>query len=166
MAKSASLPIVNCKKCPSKKETNFWSSDGWDRMSDWVCDAANKTIAKSVEWHNNIAIPDWCPILKKDTEETKRELVFLVTITEPNSIKNKIFSSEALVLEALSLFYLNQFKTWRKTQTEVTDQTLLDEHEKQFLSVVSFEQLNELRSRYYNSFSYFFTQEIYIDEGF
>lgn len=59
------LPITHCKDCPFMKETNHWSSDGWDMMSDWVCEkAGGKKISLSVEWHDikKIGIPDWCPL--------------------------------------------------------------------------------------------------------
>ena len=47
----AYIEISSCKDCPFKKETNHWSSDGWDRMCDWVCTKENnKTIQGSVEW--------------------------------------------------------------------------------------------------------------------
>ena len=64
------MEIKNCKGCPHKEDTNFWSSDGWDRMFDWVCfydKALPKKIQGSVEWHeeSDIEIPDWCPILIK-----------------------------------------------------------------------------------------------------
>ena len=65
------LEIVSCKDCPFKKSTNFWSSDGWDRMEDWVCTKSNeKKIAGSVEWHeeSKVPVPDWCPILIEGTK--------------------------------------------------------------------------------------------------
>lgn len=64
----AMLEIKSCKLCPNKKEANHWSSDGWDRMCDWVCSAKeDRKIAGSVEWfdESQISIPEWCPILEK-----------------------------------------------------------------------------------------------------
>ena len=58
------LPITSCQQCPNLKKTNQWSSDGWDRMEDWVCIKVNdRKIAGSVEWHEEkkIRIPSWCP---------------------------------------------------------------------------------------------------------
>ena len=66
------LPITHCKDCPFKKETNQWSSDGWDRMEDWVCEkAGGRKIQGAVEWHeiNKIKIPDWCPLPNVGTKE-------------------------------------------------------------------------------------------------
>lgn len=65
------LEIVNCRQCPHFKTANQWSSDGWDKMEDWVCDKNNKIIQESVEWHeeSKIDVPDWCPI--KLNEENK-----------------------------------------------------------------------------------------------
>lgn len=66
------VEIRNCKNCPHMKETNFYSTDGWDQMYDWICTKANgKTIAGAVEWHeeSKITIPDWCPISIKETQE-------------------------------------------------------------------------------------------------
>jgi hypothetical protein len=40
----------------------------WDRMEDWNCQAMpvddnehGKIIASSVEYYDNIPVPDWCP---------------------------------------------------------------------------------------------------------
>lgn len=58
------LEIESCKQCPAFKTGNFWSSDGWDRMVDWMCkDMEDKKIQGAVEWHeeNKIKIPEWCP---------------------------------------------------------------------------------------------------------
>lgn len=63
------IGIKNCKECPHFKTENQWSSDGWDRMEDWVCGKENKKIQGSVEWHEerHIQIPEWCPNkIKKD----------------------------------------------------------------------------------------------------
>lgn len=67
MAKAKiTIEINNCKSCPYFKTGNHWSSDGWDRMEDWICTKSDpeKTIQKSVEWHDEskITVPDWCPI--------------------------------------------------------------------------------------------------------
>lgn len=61
------LEIDSCKQCPNFSEANPWSSDGWDRMIDWVCKKNGQKIQGAVEWHeeNKIGVPDWCPILKK-----------------------------------------------------------------------------------------------------
>lgn len=68
MSNKAYIEISSCKNCPFKKETNFFSSDGWDRMCDWVCtknqEGEAKKIQGGVEWHeeDKIKVPDWCPI--------------------------------------------------------------------------------------------------------
>lgn len=62
------IEIKNCRNCPNLKTGNFWSSDGWDRMEDWMCKLMDdKKIAGCVEWfeESKIAIPEWCPILIK-----------------------------------------------------------------------------------------------------
>ena len=60
------LEINSCRDCPFFTTANQWSSDGWDRMEDWMCKHSDphKKIEGSVEWHeeNKIEIPDWCPI--------------------------------------------------------------------------------------------------------
>jgi hypothetical protein len=58
------VEIQSCKECPHFDTANHWSSDGWDRMEDWVCKKAGKTIQGYVEWHEEkkIKIPEWCPI--------------------------------------------------------------------------------------------------------
>ncbi|CAB4196694.1 hypothetical protein UFOVP1290_214 [uncultured Caudovirales phage] len=66
--KIVSLPIKSCMDCPHHKESNPFSTDGWDRMVDWFCTASNdKKIAGGVEWHEEkkITIPEWCPLEDK-----------------------------------------------------------------------------------------------------
>ena len=59
------IDITSCKQCPHFLTENQWSSDGWDRMEDWVCNDndIHKKIQGGVEWHeeSKIAIPRWCP---------------------------------------------------------------------------------------------------------
>jgi hypothetical protein len=60
------LEIKNCRECPNFKTGNRWSSDGFDRMEDWLCTKCDgKKIQGAVEWHeeSKIEIPEWCPIL-------------------------------------------------------------------------------------------------------
>ncbi len=56
------IEIKSCKECPFFSEENPFSSDGWDRMIDWVCTKKVKNIAVAVEWHEDINVPEWCPI--------------------------------------------------------------------------------------------------------
>jgi len=61
------IPVTHCRKCPYKDEINHWSSDGWDRMCDWVCtnfSGEPRKIQGGVEWHeeSKIELPDWCPL--------------------------------------------------------------------------------------------------------
>lgn len=58
------IEINSCKECPFFKTGNHWSSDGWDRMEDWICTKNGNTIRHSVEWYEErkVEIPDWCPI--------------------------------------------------------------------------------------------------------
>ncbi len=65
------LEIISCNKCPKMDERNPWSSDGFDRMIDWHCTEADRKIAGSVEWHDKIPIPEWCPLLCKDEIKTE-----------------------------------------------------------------------------------------------
>jgi hypothetical protein len=59
------IEIKSCKECPNFKTGNQWSSDGWDRMVDWVCEATgeDRIIQGDVEWYeeSKIQIPEWCP---------------------------------------------------------------------------------------------------------
>jgi hypothetical protein len=68
------LEVVSCKQCPKMDLRNPWSSDGWDRMIDWHCTAADRGIAGSVEWHEErrITIPDWCPLTCKECTDVKQ----------------------------------------------------------------------------------------------
>ena len=77
------IEISSCNQCPHFKTTNQWSSDGFDKMDDWVCtkhpensmrkyhgntviseNEPGKLIQGAVEWHeeSKIKIPEWCPI--------------------------------------------------------------------------------------------------------
>ena len=58
------IEIPNCKSCPHFKTANPFSSDGWDRMEDWICGKTEKKIQGAVEWHeeSKIQVPAWCPI--------------------------------------------------------------------------------------------------------
>jgi hypothetical protein len=69
------LQMEICQDCPNMETANPWSSDGWDLMVDWVCKKANRTIQKSVEWHEvkKIEIPDWCPMSLENFDSTKVE---------------------------------------------------------------------------------------------
>lgn len=59
------IEIKTCKDCPFFDIVDTYSTDGWDRMEDWVCTKMNPTqeIASAVEWYEekDIKIPDWCP---------------------------------------------------------------------------------------------------------
>ncbi len=57
------IEINSCKQCTHFKTDNQWSSDGWDKMEDWICKKINKKIEGCVEWYEEkkIKIPDWCP---------------------------------------------------------------------------------------------------------
>ena len=58
------IEIESCKKCPNFKTDNKCSSDGFDRMEDWICTKIDKKIQGAVEWHEEkkIEIPSWCPL--------------------------------------------------------------------------------------------------------
>jgi hypothetical protein len=64
------IEIKSCKECPHFDTANHWSSDGWDRMEDWICtkDGKDRKIQGAVEWfeESKIAIPDWCPLKTKE----------------------------------------------------------------------------------------------------
>lgn len=102
------LSDVKCKTCQYKKETNFWSSDGFDRMYDWVCSAHNNdTIASSLEWHDEsrVQLPTWCPRIK--VSATEKELVYVVTINKVS----KPFSSESFAFDAVVDFLRQHFES-------------------------------------------------------
>lgn len=56
-----SIEIKSCKECPFFQRGNIWSSDGWDRMHDWICSKSGNKIQGAVEWHeeSKIDIPKW-----------------------------------------------------------------------------------------------------------
>jgi len=63
------IDIKSCKECPFFKTTPYPTSDSWERAENWWCSwfsqkkcEADKKIAGYVEWHDDIKVPDWCPI--------------------------------------------------------------------------------------------------------
>lgn len=60
------IEINSCRECPFFKTSNEWSSDGFDKMQDWICTKLNpnKKIKTNVEWfeYSKINVPEWCPI--------------------------------------------------------------------------------------------------------
>lgn len=64
------IEIKSCKECPFFKTANYYSSDGWDAMEDWICTKSDKKIQGAVEWHeeSKIQIPDWCEIKIEENE--------------------------------------------------------------------------------------------------
>lgn len=76
--KNIVIQINNCKTCPFFKTGNYYSSDGFDRMEDWICTKLDKKIQGGVEWHeeNKIAIPDWCPISLDNIKEDSIKQIY------------------------------------------------------------------------------------------
>lgn len=64
MVMKIQVEISGCRDCLHLMKTNQWSSDGWDRMEDWVCGRSGIKIRGCVEWHeeSKIEIPEWCPV--------------------------------------------------------------------------------------------------------
>lgn len=60
------IEIINCSQCPHFEITNVYSTDGFDRMSDWHCRKKDKKIEGAVEWHDKVEVPEWCPIKIED----------------------------------------------------------------------------------------------------
>jgi len=62
------IEIKSCKECQHFKQSNEYSTDGWDRMADWICTKADKKIQGAVEWHEEtkIEVPEWCPVVIND----------------------------------------------------------------------------------------------------
>lgn len=62
------IEINSCKDCAYFKTDNYYTTDGWDVMEDWICKKMNKKIQGCVEWHeeSKIRIPDWCPFKNKE----------------------------------------------------------------------------------------------------
>jgi hypothetical protein len=68
------IEVERCAECVHKYADNFYSTDGFDSMEDWRCEAyidpetgKGKKIQGAVEWHEekHIKIPGWCPLLEK-----------------------------------------------------------------------------------------------------
>ena len=60
------LNIKTCKECPHCIVTDY-STDGWDRVEDWLCKKKDRDIIIGVDWHRtkNVRVPKWCPVLTK-----------------------------------------------------------------------------------------------------
>jgi len=86
------LPINSCKECPFFKTGNQWSSDGWDRMEDWICTKhePEKVIQGSVEWHEEkrINIPDWCPLPNDKFKKAIIEELVGVVLQNPDMVSD------------------------------------------------------------------------------
>jgi hypothetical protein len=56
------VDITNCRECPHFKRHDY-STDGWDRVSDWHCTKADKAITSCIDWHEESRepVPTWCP---------------------------------------------------------------------------------------------------------
>ena len=67
----SNIVIKSCKECPNFTTTNHWTSDGWDKMDDWMCTKENKKIQGAVEWfeESKIQIPEWCPLINIDNKK-------------------------------------------------------------------------------------------------
>ena len=64
------INIKNCSECPYFKEERMYTADSFEMPFDWFCKKANgKKIAGYVEWHDKVAIPDWCPCKITDKKE-------------------------------------------------------------------------------------------------
>jgi predicted Zn-ribbon and HTH transcriptional regulator len=62
MATEIKIEIKDCSECPFFKEERVYTEDSFEMPFDWYCNKAHgKKIAGYVEWHDKIAIPDWCP---------------------------------------------------------------------------------------------------------
>lgn len=92
------LTLESCRQCPYFITNNQWSSDGWDRMEDWVCTktSPNTVIQGAVEWHEEkkIKIPDWCPCLFKNVKAPPKKWYEGLTVDElPRYVKyeNKVY---------------------------------------------------------------------------
>lgn len=166
---SKKLPVlkIECSSCPNKVETNPFSSDGWDRMVDWICIAAeDKKIAGAVEWRDKVQTPHWCPLHK--STETPREHVFLVTLDEIylsgdrfplSEERRRIFSSESHALEALIEEY-KKFANRLDQKDKESKLAIFDDITK--ISTISDFQTAVSQVGWFS----FSIKEIYINEGF
>jgi len=158
--------LTHCKSCSHKKETNHWSSDGWDRMCDWVCSAAdNKQIAESVEWKDekHIKVPAWCPIIP--ATETAREVAYIVKIVYKIKPQYRVCSSKAMGVEILVDFI-------RRVVIPETMNNSMNILMKELDGLSTFNEVSKFVESSLKGAAirpYFFaftTHECYVDEGF
>lgn len=55
------IDIKDCSECPFWESERVYTADSFEMPYKWTCKKANRQIAGFVEWHDEIAIPEWCP---------------------------------------------------------------------------------------------------------
>lgn len=68
--------MKKCQICKYKTTGNFYSTDGFDRMEDWMCSKMDKKVIQgAVEWHEEkyIKTPIWCPIFGEKIKQLLRK---------------------------------------------------------------------------------------------
>lgn len=95
------IEIKKCSECPFFKEERVYTADSFEIPFDWFCKKAHgRKIAGYVEWHDKIAIPDWCPCrIDKPTIETLQKKIFKSNVVYFNGkiCKNRYGAEEIIV---------------------------------------------------------------------
>lgn len=60
------LDINNCTECPHHKRSRVYTEDSFEHIEEWFCKKADRKISGYVEWRDNVAIPNWCPLEVKN----------------------------------------------------------------------------------------------------
>ena len=64
------IDIQSCNECPFSESRRHYTGDSFEIEFDWSCGKwDSKSIANSVSWgreKTDLAVPEWCPLLKKD----------------------------------------------------------------------------------------------------
>lgn len=56
------IDIKDCSQCTHFESERVYTADSFEMPFKWMCKKAdNRVISSFVEWHDKIAIPDWCP---------------------------------------------------------------------------------------------------------
>ena len=67
------IEISSCRDCPFFEIKREYSTDGWDRVSDWHCKKKDKAISNCVDWHETPKVPEWCPVKVKESSSEKKD---------------------------------------------------------------------------------------------
>jgi len=67
MSKKIGLKIEHCGECPHLQSKRVYTEDSFEHGEKWECGVNGELIGGFVEWNDDKRVPNWCPILVKET---------------------------------------------------------------------------------------------------